>query len=206
MVRNPGLSETEKEQIEQAITEAERKTCAEIVVYMARMSESREPAAWVAACGALLLPLLFWAVHYSIGMLTLFLLQAALFALLWMTADATQWHRALLSERRKNAQAAAAAKAEFMRLGLHATRERNAVMIYLSPPEHYVEIVADEELAAKTERQSWQHIVQALTRRIRNDQTADGLIEAVHACAGILAAHYPKTADDRDELPNIVLQ
>jgi len=48
---------------------------------------------------------------------------------------------------------------KFLRLGMHKTRERNAVLIFVAPRAHKFAVVGDKAIHEKCGEQFWQHVV-----------------------------------------------
>ncbi|WP_336963549.1 hypothetical protein [Sphingobium aquiterrae] len=86
------------------------------------------------------------------------------------------------------------------------TRARTGVLIYLSLDEHRAEIVADAAINAKVAPEAWGDAMAALIGEIRAGRPAHGLAEAVRQTGAILAAHFPRSADDSNELPDRLIE
>ena len=82
------------------------------------------------------------------------------------------------------------------------TGGRTGVLIFVSLAERYARIVADEVITARVPQSEWQEAVDALVGHMREDRIADGYVEAIERCGRILAAHFPRRPDDRNELPD----
>ena len=63
-------------------------------------------------------------------------------------------------------------------------------------------IVADEVIAARVPQAEWQGVVDALVAHCGSGRIADGFIWAINTCGAVLATHFPRTAESRDELPD----
>jgi putative membrane protein len=68
--------------------------------------------------------------------------------------------------------------------------------------EHRVEVLADRGINSKVDRVLWQEIVHTLTAGLKSGQACDAFCKAIARCGEILATHFPRQADDKDELPN----
>lgn len=201
------LSPAERERIAAAITAAETQTSGEIVVVIAGEARwSMRDALLAAALAALVLPLVLWLPNLVRDAAIIYLAQlgllVALFPVLFWT-PLGRWLRAL-GWRRTHAERRA--RRQFIALGLHRTRERTGLMIFLIPGEHHVQVVADEGISTKVPQQAWDGIVADLVQTIRQGRAADGIVAAVTACGVLLARHFPRSADDRNELPDRVLK
>ena len=99
----------------------------------------------------------------------------------------------------------ARALAAFATLGVWDTADNSGVLIYISPLEHQVEIVADRGVAARVAQEEWQAICSTLAAALARDEQRAGVVTAVEQVGAILARHFPLDADaaaDVDELPN----
>jgi putative membrane protein len=86
------------------------------------------------------------------------------------------------------------------------TVARVGVLLYLSLAEHRAEIVADEAIVAKVSDDVWGEAMVALVDRIRAGDPAGGMAAAVTRIGEVLATHFPKTAEDSNELPDRLIE
>jgi uncharacterized membrane protein len=99
-----------------------------------------------------------------------------------------------------------AAQRKFQRLGMHKTRERNAVLIFVAPRVHKFAIVGDQAIHEICGDELWQRVVEGMRTHFQNEKFSDALIEAVKEMGTMLERHFPKTSDDTNELPNDVIE
>lgn len=88
----------------------------------------------------------------------------------------------------------------FSQLHVWDTEQNNGVLIYLLLAEHRVEIVADRGIDAKVGASGWQAICTGLQRHMRQGHARQGVLEAISAIGAHLAAHFPASGSDRNEL------
>jgi len=86
------------------------------------------------------------------------------------------------------------------------TTGRTGILIYLSLAEHRAEIIADETIATKVNADVWGDALAAMLTEIRRGQMADGLIAAIGRVGLLLAEHFPRAADDVNELPDRLIE
>ena len=86
------------------------------------------------------------------------------------------------------------------------THGRTGILIYLSLAEHRAEIVADTAIAAKVEPDVWGHAMASLIDDIRAGRPCAGMIKAVGEVGAVLAEHFPRAEDDRNELPDRLIE
>lgn len=82
------------------------------------------------------------------------------------------------------------------------THGRTGVLLYLSMREHRAEIVADEAIATKVEPEVWGRAMADMLAEIRQGHVGQGLAAGVRDVGEVLAAHFPRGADDVNELPD----
>ncbi|MFZ5748866.1 MAG: TPM domain-containing protein [Pseudomonadota bacterium] len=86
------------------------------------------------------------------------------------------------------------------------TAAREGVLLYLSLAEHRAEIVADEAIHIKVTPETWGDAMAALVEQFRKGDPAAGMVAAVERIGAVLAEHLPKTEEDRNELPDRLIE
>jgi uncharacterized membrane protein len=114
--------------------------------------------------------------------------------------------RVLVQRGKLNADPLIVAQKKFHRLGMHKTRERNAVLIFVAPRAHKFAVVGDRAIHEKCGDEFWQGIVTAMHDCFRQDKFTDGIGGAITIIGEALAQHFPKTREDRNELPDDVIK
>ena len=99
-----------------------------------------------------------------------------------------------------------AAQKRFHRLGMHKTRERNAVLIFVAPRVRKLAVVGDNAIHEKCGGEFWREVVEKMRAHFQNEKFSDALVEAVGEVGSVLARHFPKTSEDRNELPDDVIE
>jgi putative membrane protein len=141
----PFLTDHDRQKIASAIAEAERRTSGELVAVVAQAANDYRyiPLLWP-ALAALLLPAILLTIRPGMSAWTLYLAQAAAFLVLALLAHLPPVRMALVPDSVKRRRASRLAREQFFEQGLHLTRARTGVLIFVSVAEHYVEIIADE--------------------------------------------------------------
>jgi len=88
----------------------------------------------------------------------------------------------------------------FGKLGMHATAERNGVLVYLAIRSQRFAIVGDEELNRRVGDAFWRETADAMANHFREDHFGEGLALAVKAVGEHLGRHFPRKDDDVNEL------
>jgi uncharacterized membrane protein len=92
----------------------------------------------------------------------------------------------------------------FTRLGMHATAERNGVLVYLAVEDRKLAIAGDAGVHARVGEEYWQRVRDAMVDRLRRGQPRDAVLHAVAEVGEVLRRFFPRRPDDRDELSNRV--
>lgn len=201
------LTDSDRQQLRDAIRAAEARTGGEIVTVIAQASGDYfyYPTLW-AALVAILAPLAPMAFNVSFAPLGIIELQLLVFALLALAFRWPPLKLKLVPRAIKQQYCARRAREQFLAQNLHTTRERTGVLLYVSVAEHYVELLADAGIHAKVPAGTWDHIVAEFTARVRAGQVAEGFIAAVNAIGAQLAAHFPAEIANPNELPDHLIE
>ena len=197
------LGEDQKERIHQAVLDAESKTAGEIVPMIvtasARYTEI-ELLGLVVGLFAGIIAEWVWSDPWGSEFLNLWPVMGALVGFLLGRMPTVK--RMLASKSRVAEAVDRFALASFTEQGLHHTEDHTGILILVSLLEHRVEILADRGINAKVETGTWQEVANVLTEGLKSGQACDAFCKAITRCGEILATHFPRQADDKDELPN----
>lgn len=201
------LSEPDAREVEAAVARVESQSAAEVVVAVLPRSHDYWQGrvvlagAWALAVGFAFLYLEPWREPAGALLLEL-VVGVGVFAL----ASTAGVHRRLIS--RAGAEQAVRARAFqlFAERGLHGTRGRTALLIFISELERRVVILGDRTLHAEVGQSGWEEHVATLLRHIRSGQARAGLLEVLERITPQLASVAPRAADDVNELPDAVLR
>ncbi|HZL72236.1 MAG TPA: hypothetical protein VFC86_07240 [Planctomycetota bacterium] len=197
------LAPEDRERVRAAIAEAERSTAGEIRVVIVRRSA---PWSWLwgaivglAGGGAAwaLLHAASWG-HPSLVEVLTSIAVALGFTLLsaWLvppnrkSKDRAVWERA---------------KREFVRLGIGKTAGATGVLVLFSLFEHEAVVLADKAINDKVPPETWSREVKILLAGVKAGKPADGIAEAVKEIGALLAQHFPRRDDDKNELSDDVV-
>ncbi len=92
----------------------------------------------------------------------------------------------------------------FEELGMHRTRERSGVLIYVCVADRKVAVIGDKGINERVPLNFWTDVVAVLKLRFSAGQRVEGLSEAVMMVGEKLVRFFPRHADDTDELSNEV--
>ncbi len=203
-------SESDRTRIREAVEEAEARTSGEFVTVIARESDSYLYVPTLAAAilalalsGFVLvlpLPIRIDAFTLYMGQAIGFIVLAALFRL-----PALKRHLVPRGVRRR--RAGRHARELFVELGLHRTKARAGLLLFVSLAERHVEIIADDGIQAHLQGNAlWEGIVEGFVAQVKRGGVADGFVAAIGACADIMAEHFPRGPDDENELPDHLIE
>jgi uncharacterized membrane protein len=108
--------------------------------------------------------------------------------------------------RKKVEDALAAARAEFARLGMHQTAERNAALILVAPASQTFAIFGDQGIHEKCGATFWEGISKKMSEAFKAGRYTEGLVAGLAEIGEALGKHFPYRAEDKNELPNQVVR
>lgn len=196
------LSVEEARRVERAVAAAEARTAGEIVVVVRPRSEGYEGARallaglWTLTAAAAAAAYLPW----HLDPVWLVLAQLPALALAWSLAGWTPLLRTALPPGRAARAVHARALAAFAEHGVHQTRDRCGLLIFVSELERRVEILADEAIHQRVGASGWAAQVEQLVAAVRAGRPGDGLVAVIEQVGSVLAEHFPRRADDTNEL------
>jgi putative membrane protein len=86
------------------------------------------------------------------------------------------------------------------------TASRTGVLLYLSLAERHAEIVADESIQSKISGEEWGEAMVALLDGVRGGRPGQGIADAVARIGDVLAAQFPFTGTDPNEMPDRLIE
>ena len=97
-----------------------------------------------------------------------------------------------------------AAEADFARLGMTATAERNGVLILVAPESQSFAVVGDRGIDERCPPGFWDEVAAGMAADFRESRFTDGIVTAVTRVGDELARHFPRRPgeEDRNELPD----
>jgi putative membrane protein len=201
------LSEADARDIEAAVARVESRCAAELVIAVVPRSHDYWQVrvvlavAWGLAAGLAFLlfaplqePMLAIPIQMLIG--------AAAFAI----SSYRPLLRMLLSDRTAQPAVQARAYRLFAERGLHNTRARTALLIFVSELERRVVMLGDQTIDAALGQDGWGDYVKLLVEHIRNGRARDGILELIAQLEPQLTFVAPPTAGDVNELPNALIR
>ena len=100
-----------------------------------------------------------------------------------------------------------AARAQFEKLGMADTAERNGVLIYVAPASQNFAVIGDSGIHEHCGSGFWTAVAEAMQEDFREGRFTDGLVKGVTRTGQALAEKFPRTAAaDRNELADEVTE
>jgi putative membrane protein len=225
------LKETDHVRVRQAVEEAEVRTSGEIICVVARECGEyfETPLAWGIAV-ALLVPIAAlliglrpdmievvtggWIAANTGGaeaavgraLITYAVLQALLFVLTVVIVSFGPIRRLLTPRALKREHVHRRAMEQFAARAYHLTEEDTGVLIFASLAERQAVVLADDGVASKVDAAAWSKVVDELVAGMQAKDAGGGFARAIASAADILAAHCPPKPDNRNQLPDTVIE
>ena len=197
------FTEHEQARIRKAVIAAESKTAGEIVPMLVTSSARYTEVELLGTIIGLFAGMMaewFWSDPWGSHFFNLWPVIGATTG--FLVCRVPQIKRLLASKSRITDAVHTLALASFTEHGLHYTRDHTGILILVSLLEHRVEVLADRGINAKVETGTWQEIVKILTDGLKTNHACEAYCKAIERCGEILASHFPRQRDDKDELPN----
>ena len=88
----------------------------------------------------------------------------------------------------------------FAKMGMFATQERNAVLVYVALKDHQLAVFGDEGIHKKVGQEYWNKEVSKMIRDFNRDNYVEGIAGCVEDIGEALEKHFPYTDKDKNEL------
>lgn len=201
------ISHETKQKIEKAIFEVEKKTSSELIAVVTEKSgEYLYISLLLTSLASLLIPfgLLFFAPDMEAK--SIYEAQLLGFMLFMVLFNVPKVLFYLLPKSVFVKAAKFKAYETFRILGLQKTRNYQAVMIFVSLYEQYIEIIADSAISAKIDNALWQSMIDAFVEKVKNEAFEEGYLQAINEVGALLVHHFPIEKEDKNELSNGLIE
>jgi uncharacterized membrane protein len=98
----------------------------------------------------------------------------------------------------------ARARRRFELLGMTNTAERNGVLFYIAPGLRRFQILGDLGIHEKCGDDFWKKVAAEMEESFRRGEFTEGILRGVEKVGDVLAAHFPRSTQDRNELPDSI--
>ena len=220
------LSEADHAKVSAAIAAAEGSTAGEIVAVVTDRSDAYHDVAlhwsilvliavlaWAAAWPAALewwwdRLVGGWGAEPSLRQLLTFLmiLAVAKFTVVLMILRFMPLRLALTPGNTKTRRVRRRAQAVFKAAAERRTAGRTGILIYLSMAERRAEIIGDEAITSVTTPETWGEAMADLIAQVKQGRVADGMVAAIQDIGVVLSEHFPRSAEDKNEIPDKLIE
>jgi uncharacterized membrane protein len=107
----------------------------------------------------------------------------------------------VLVARHRTADAVAAARRHFDRMGMAGTPHRNAVLIFLAPRSRAFAVIGDRGVHEKCGDAFWAELASAMAAYFKRGDFTEGLLHGIERAGALLAGHFPPEPGARSEAP-----
>ena len=97
-----------------------------------------------------------------------------------------------------------AARTQFEKLGMTATRHRNGVLIFVAPRAQKFAVIGDTGIHERSGDQFWQELVGSMHEHFKAENFTDAVVHGINRAGELLAQHFPRRPDDTNELTDAV--
>ena len=220
------MTDADHEKVSAAIAAAEGTTAGEIVVGVTETSDAYHDVglhwavlamiavlAWAAAWPSALrwwwdLLAGGWGAEPSLRQLLTFLMILAVvkFTAVLLILKYRPLRLALTPGQTKTRRVRRRALTVFKSAAERRTSGRTGILIYLSMAERRAEIIGDEAITSVTTPETWGEAMHALLADVREGRVAEGMVAAIQQIGVVLAEHFPRSADDKNEIPDKLIE
>ena len=201
------ISDIDRNRIGEAVAAAETRTSVEIRLVLAQSSSHY-------AAFELIYPMLLAliaggviaALRPGLDAGWLFMVEIGV---LIVSGGALQWpavRHALVPSVIKKKAAWRSARLQYADIGLRNTGVVNALLLFCSVSEHYVEILVDDSIVEVLPDTVWTPIVTEFSQHFAKGAIVDAFVTAVDACATALEPKFPRRAGVLNTLPDSLVE
>jgi putative membrane protein len=183
--------------IEQALQELETRSSGEVIPVIVRRSTAIGHVfpilVLVHAVAFLILDLVWFAPPHSFLVELFSSVASTLFILMssWFLARQSMIQRLLTTSEDIERQTTMRAEVEFHEAKTHDSEHRTAILLFVSIMEHQAIVMADQEISIKTSQNSWNQLIEQLTKGARANKLGEGFVTAINNCSDLLTEHVP---------------
>lgn len=202
------MSNNDRDQIRELITEAEKKSNSEMVPMIVGKSDNY-PAAHFRA--AIIMSFLFsLGLYFSpfsiINPIYFLWIQIPGLLAGYFLGNVPLVMRLLITKQEIEYEVTQRAIEAFFEHNLHTTEKHNGVLIFISLMERKIKIITDIGVKQKVDQKIWDEIIYAFTEKVKEGHFVEALKNTILGTSNVLETYFPR--DDfskRNELKNDVI-
>ena len=93
----------------------------------------------------------------------------------------------------------------FHKLGIHDTKHRNGVLIYIAHDDRQFAIIGDAGINNVVPQNFWDSIKEEMLKHFSQRKFADGISKAIHESGEALKKYFPYEDGDKNELSDEIV-
>ena len=215
------FSEAQRQQIEQAVVDAEAKTACEIVPVVATASGRYDRAediigVWLAILAAITVWVMFpraadetgnWGgTPLYVGLLVLVVGMVVVFIVGAWAGSQIGWLRRLFTPREQmREEVFSKARELFFDQRIHHTTGATGLLIYVSLFEHMAVVLGDQVVLDKLGQPALDQLCQQLTEGLHQGDATDAIHSTITAAGDLLSKPLPRAENDVNELEDTLV-
>lgn len=198
------ISDDQTKKIEQKIHEVEKLTSGEIIPILLKQSDFYPAAHFRSAIVIGILSVLIFSFiqEEPYNPLWLLWIQFAGFIVGYFLAYLPSCKKLFSKKDEMDEEVYQKGLQLFFENNLHTTKDRTGILVMVSLLEHKIEILADEGINKKVEKDTWSNLLIPFPEMVKKGDFVEGLIEIIDKCGKILEEKFPIKDGDTNELPN----
>jgi len=217
------LTQQQKERIQRAVEDAEKKTSGEIVPYIVKRSDFYWEAFFKGALSFNMISLLIFFTIYELQVLgyiptwsswdvllslPFVISLTIIFTVVGFVINYIPFVRRLFAGKKLiDERVFSRAKEAFLEKEVFATRNRTGVLIFISYMEHRVVVLGDSGINQHVTQKDWEEVVNLVISGIKKHDVALGIEQAIEKCGELLQkAGLAIAVDDVNELSNEITE
>lgn len=204
----PFISEAQLKEVEAEVHRQEKQTAGEIVTVIVRRSTPLGFMGWWIGLSFCLMYFILEvpvASDWGISAWQHYLVLAVFLGLGQFLARFKAFQRAFLPLNDQILSVVRRAELELYHSKAVKTKQRTAILIFVSLMERRAVILGDIGIAEKLPPETWDSIVGQLVQKSKQGDLAGGLVTAVKQSGELLAQHFPVQSGDQNELLDSVI-
>ena len=202
------ISNNDKKQIRELITDAEKRSNSELVPMIVGRSDNYPAAQWRSA---IIVSFLFsLGLYFSpltiINPIYFLWIQIPGLLLGYYLGTIPRFTRLLITNKEVEYEVTQRAIEAFFEHNLHTTEKHNGVLIFVSILERKIKIITDVGVKQKVDQKIWDEIIYAFTEKVQKGEIADALKDAIDAASHVLENYFPADGKSKNnELKNDII-
>ena len=204
------ITNEDRSRIAEAVKKAEMKTSGEIVTVIAKKSSDYYFVPVLCSFfAAFIIPIIiFYTSNIMLALsVPMFVGGQALIAItIFLITNIRLIKTSLVPKKYKLTKTKEMANRQFFMQGLHLTKDKTGVLIFVSSSEKYIEIMGDDGISSVLPEDYWDDLVTQFIARMKKSEIAEGFISVINQVGDKLSEKFPRQDDDENERPDNLIE